>query len=163
MPVKTLRPSDFTEAERARFWSFVAKTDGCWRWRGPFYKSGYGAYSAKVRGRWRLYRAHRVAYVLTGAELAGDVLVCHACDNPSCVNPEHLWPGTHKDNHQDRERKMRGPNSKKTHCPLGHPYSGSNLIVGAGGRKCRACKRARYDPEWQARYWQANKHRWGRG
>ena len=71
------------------------------------------------------------------------MMVLHSCDVPSCVNPAHLFLGTHKDNMQDAKRKGRlnNQNCHKTHCPRGHAYFGENLYQyeGRGGRQCKQC------------------------
>jgi hypothetical protein len=71
-----------------------------------------------------------------------ELKVLHRCDNPICVNPNHLFLGTSADNAQDREAKGRGGNSKKTHCPKGHPYDAENTYVRTrdGKRGCRICR-----------------------
>lgn len=92
-----------------RFWGHVDKVSSpyeCWLWTKGKSTRGYG----QVSFHGRHMRANRVAWILTHGDIPDDMIVCHNCpggDNPSCVNPAHLWLGTHKDNAIDRERKGR--------------------------------------------------------
>lgn len=96
---------DLTAQQVAKFWANVAAMpSGCWEWQGYLTASGYGAVTLSKRSR---FRAHRIAYKLYYLEDPEDQFVCHACDNPKCVNPLHLWLGDAAQNAKDRDRKGR--------------------------------------------------------
>jgi hypothetical protein len=93
------------EAFATRFWG-KAKEDpetGCLEWQAGRCYDGYG----QVRNGTRTLRAHRVAYELACGPIPAGLLVRHKCDNPICVNPEHLEPGTHADNARDASERGR--------------------------------------------------------
>lgn len=106
-----------------RFWSFVDRgnLNGCWMWNGGKFGSGYGCfYDFKIR---KQVQAHRWVFEnIKNMEIPAGMEVCHSCDNPLCVNPDHLWVGTHRENMDDmfsknRRREPSGeekPNAKLT-------------------------------------------------
>ncbi len=89
-----------------RFWRFVGKgeEDECWPWKGARLEAGYGHF---VYNKQPL-KAHRVSFEITHGKIPEGLCVLHKCDNPPCVNPKHLYAGTHKQNSFDRDSKNRG-------------------------------------------------------
>lgn len=85
-----------------KFFKRVEKTDGCWNWTGPKYK-GYG----RVWVNGETVRAHRASWILAHGSIPAGLLVLHKCDNPACVNPGHLYIGTHDDNMRDKVARDR--------------------------------------------------------
>lgn len=98
------RCSKLIKDKEAHFWSRVQKTDSCWLWTGGIDADGYGM-ATSTTGVSK--RAHRLAWKFTHGRLPENMMVCHACDNPTCVRPDHLFLGTALDNATDRDRKGR--------------------------------------------------------
>lgn len=91
-----------TMTQNVRFWNKIDSTGDCWLYKGNLYKDGYGQFS--VYGK--QLRAHRVSYALKVMQ-PGELYVLHKCDCRHCVNPEHLFLGTQKDNIRDMWLKGR--------------------------------------------------------
>ena len=91
--------------EEERFWSWVNISDpeSCWEWKGHKNKDGYGRFVSNKKR----YVSSRFSYTISKGDIPDDLLVCHSCDNPSCVNPEHLFLGSYTDNNRDTVNKGR--------------------------------------------------------
>lgn len=131
-----------TPGIETRFWSLVEKRSPaeCWPWNGPIIKKdGRGIFS----GGGLHQTAPRIALgIKLGRPVAPGLFACHSCDNPNCVNPDHLWEGSNKDNLRDASAKGRVYGQQKTHCKRGHPLSGGNVYrTGYKARGCMLCQR----------------------
>lgn len=87
---------------------------GCWLWLLAVDKDGYGLITIDGKSK----RVHRLSYEIFKGDIPEKMLVLHSCDMPSCVNPEHLKIGTHKDNYNDMESRGRHPHDPSHHSKL---------------------------------------------
>ncbi len=83
-----------------RFWLKVDKTPTCWLWTAAKDSDGYGKFDRT--------RAHRASWTMANGPIPEGLYVCHRCDNPTCVRPDHLFLGTNTDNMRDKAEKQRG-------------------------------------------------------
>jgi len=96
--------------ETYRFWEkvrFIGAAPGeCWEWTAAKDDDGYGVSAFTVDGK-KLSKAHRISWAIENGKRPDGLCICHSCDNPSCVNPSHLFPGTVRDNNNDKIAKGR--------------------------------------------------------
>jgi hypothetical protein len=164
---KAVKAGDFTQAELRmrnvrrpslpvdayhRQWlarvmrKIVVDANGCWRWQGFKGHTGY----AQTGYRGAAMNGHRAMYIVHfGVKLATEQYVLHRCDVRDCINPDHLWLGTAKDNNNDCALKGRHYEGSKTHCHRGHEFTPENTKLypngrGSMSRKCLTCDRERF-------------------
>jgi hypothetical protein len=156
MAVEAVRTRPFHRWSKStpqeRFWAKVDKSAGdaeCWPWTAGRNRHGYGLYA--FEGKTIL--ANRGLWILLHGAVPEGRFVLHHCDNPPCVNPEHLYLGTQAENMRDlvvrgRHATLHGfkqpGHPPKTACLRGHPFDGTNTYTAPNGKRgCRQCFRVR--------------------
>lgn len=147
VPIRPRPLPELSERQIAKFRArHTAHPSGCWNWIAGRNERGYG----RFRVGDRTLAAHRVAFAISRGADPGELFVCHSCDNPSCVNPDHLWLGTNADNLRDCVNKGRwpsalGPDARCRKC--GHlrtdDYLSPDNRKPCIQRRCRNCVRIR--------------------
>ena len=127
------------KSQTHRFWDRVNKTDKCWIWQGSKTTLGYGnvylgGYS---EGKHKTMYAHRYSFELAYGYLPE--VVMHKCDNPPCVNPDHLEAGNRDTNNKDMIAKGRHGHQKRVECRRGHPYTDGSYYQYGNRRLCKQC------------------------
>ncbi len=117
----------------------VRGEDECWPWLGDYKSTGYGRIGWRTDGIKHTTSAHRIVWISENGTIPDALVVDHICHNRGCCNPKHLQLLTRSANSSDNTW------AKKTHCPLGHPYTVDNTYqpLYKLGRQCITCKKLR--------------------
>lgn len=136
--MKTLSPEEKLNSIFAR----CVKAGACMEWTGHYFSHPKkGRTYPYMYHQGKVWRGNRLVLSLVTRKCPPDMMALHHCDNPRCVNPEHLYWGTDRDNVRDMYQRKRARTSKLKSCPTGHPYSGKNLKLDRNGnRECLSCK-----------------------
>lgn len=120
-----------------RFFAHCDTSKDCWEWQSTLTKDGYG----KVWWKGKQFSAHKVSWYLHFGEYpSSEAMVCHHCDNPKCVNPDHLYLGDQYTNQQDAVKRLRHKEARKNYCKNGHEFTLANIYFWRNHRYCRACR-----------------------
>lgn len=150
-----------TPLDIAKFWIYVEIDEStplmrtskkwlgrCWKWKGHHFQSGYGHYSFHQKA----YRSHRVSFFICNGEIPEGMIVCHKCDNPGCVNPQHLFLGTPKDNTHDMMKKGRLVRTREKHKDSTSKYAGISFRKEKKSKKWRARIMRNYQTVWKGEF-----------
>jgi hypothetical protein len=131
-------------------WASPEPNSGCWLWEGACDKHGYGQLRFGQGGPGSLRYATHIALELAGRPVPPGRFACHTCDNPPCVNPDHLFIGSQKENMADciaKGRASKPPTALKgqgrltTHCRAGHDLATRGVHVDRNGvQSCKVCR-----------------------
>ncbi len=119
----------------------TCQVGACFVWLGPFFKRPKNKAHLPVYPMIKGQRGNRFVWSLVNGPIPEGKWILHTCDNSKCINPQHLYAGTPKDNVKDAYDRKRARNAKTTHCPKGHEYSDENTAIRKGKRYCKPCER----------------------
>lgn len=94
---------EIDEIQKALFWSKVEITKYCWIWKASKNNKGYGCFEFNNKQR----LSHRLSFEIINGKIPKNKIICHKCDNPLCVNPDHLFHGSYQENMTDMQLKCR--------------------------------------------------------
>lgn len=121
--------------------SIFEPNSGCLLWSKAPYKGGHGVIGV---GR-DIYFTHRISFFLHNNYIVDDLCVCHKCDTPECINPDHLELGSHKKNSEDMVKRLRHYTHKNNSCRRGHEFTKENTTyqfnsrMNKNQRLCKSC------------------------
>jgi len=125
----------------------ITDSRGCWVY-APGRASSSGYRQVLVGPRMLRY-AHRVTYEALVGPIPDGMQLDHLCRNRACVNPAHLEPVSPRENTMRSPMSMAAVNSRKTHCPQGHPLTPENVYGAPKRRQCKTCTNTRASERWR--------------
>lgn len=155
LPQPWMPPHEYDRLILERMKRTTIQTEsGCWEWQGFRHKPPRHYGSTSYRGK--NVRAHRLMYKLIKGQIPAGMVVMHSCDNPPCINPDHLKLGTHLENMAECRAKGRYYYANLTHCKRGHEFNDENTYYiktpgkWFGLRACKACQKLLQRERYQA-------------
>jgi len=116
MKIKEINNAEGPTPKLDKFWGKVKVVEdakSCWEWQGSRDKDGYGRIGVSRKDFKKTFKAHRLSWELQNGPIPPENCICHRCDNPPCVRPDHLELGTVYDNNHDKEKKNRQVRGEK--------------------------------------------------